>query len=149
MFRVNFNDQVKVKLTDHGVSLLKREREELNQRIKERGGKAFDEYEPKTDEQGYTTFQIWDLMERIGPHMGLLSKPPIEGTMIFPSGELCDSIESDLNIRDINVGNITVKLTVDTSDIERELKMFVDKTSESAERIGNAMKSVAERTRES
>ncbi|WP_458715921.1 hypothetical protein [Paenibacillus lautus] len=85
MIEVNFNEEVKVKLTEHGVSILKEERARLNDCIALRGGTGFGVYEPKVDEDGYTSFQIWDLMQRLGPHMGLGKLEPFEGRMIFPT----------------------------------------------------------------
>lgn len=88
MFEVNFNDQVKVKLTDYGLSILRQERESINKRIRSMGGEGLGPYVPKTDEDGYTSFQIWDLMHRLGPYMSIGFKPPFEGDMIFPSGRV-------------------------------------------------------------
>lgn len=65
MFEVNFNEEVKVKLTEHGLSILKLERDLLNERIQHNGGKGFGEYEPRVDKDGYTSFQLWDLMNRL------------------------------------------------------------------------------------
>lgn len=90
MLEVNFNDEVKVKLTEHGVSILKAERAQLNARIALYGGTGFGEYEPKVDEDGYTSFQIWDLMQRLGPHIGVSKPEPFEGRMLFPTAITSD-----------------------------------------------------------
>ncbi|MDT9719140.1 hypothetical protein QVE09_09520 [Paenibacillus sp. ClWae2A] len=86
-FKTNFNDQVKVKLTSYGKQLLKDQREELNRYILSRGGKGVGPYVEKVDSDGYTRFQIWDLMQRLGPYMTIGNPEPIEGDMIFIDGE--------------------------------------------------------------
>lgn len=107
MFEVNFNDQVKVKLTDYGLSILQQERESLNKRIRSMGGEGLGPYAPKTDEEGYTTFQIWDLMNRLGAFMALGKKVPFEGNMIFPSGKVNEPLEPAKEIK--NFGTKPVK----------------------------------------
>lgn len=87
MFEVNFNEEVKVKLTEHGISILRAERERLNERIALSGGTGFGDYEPKVDDEGYTSFQIWDLMQRLGPHIGVGKPEPFEGRMLFPTAK--------------------------------------------------------------
>ncbi|OMF54693.1 hypothetical protein BK138_16170 [Paenibacillus rhizosphaerae] len=86
MFEVNFNDEVKVKLTEHGLSLLEKEQKLLNEYIQRNGGKGVGEYKPRIDEDGYTSFQLWDLMHRLGPYLSLGLPEPFEGRMIFPNG---------------------------------------------------------------
>ncbi|MGG3307336.1 hypothetical protein ABER23_07905 [Paenibacillus lautus] len=85
MYQVNLNEYVKVKLTDHGISILKKERAELNKRFAERGLTGFGEYEPKVDEDGYTSFQLWDLMQRLGPHISIGCQLPFETNVILNS----------------------------------------------------------------
>jgi hypothetical protein len=86
-FKVNFNETVKVKLTDIGVAILKRQRDEINQYIKSRGAKGLGDYEPKIDDEGYTSFQLWSLMNHFGEVMVLGSEPPFEGDMIICNGK--------------------------------------------------------------
>ena len=65
----NINESVKVKLNDFGKALLKNERAALRER--------FPKLDPdplvnmRTDAEGYTSFQLWDLMKRFGSHIGL------------------------------------------------------------------------------
>jgi len=57
----NINDYVKVKLTDYG-------REKYREFWNKFGLKAL---KLKEDENGYTSFQMWDLMQVFGSHMRL------------------------------------------------------------------------------
>ena len=64
--KFNINDYVKVKLTDKGRELHKRYQNELL--------KHWDKYEykaPKEDEDGWSKWQLWDLMQTFGPHIHL------------------------------------------------------------------------------
>lgn len=94
MYQVNLNEYVKVKLTDHGINILKKERNELNKRMAERGFTGFGEYEPKTDENGYTSFQMWDLMQRLGPYVSIGNRMPFEPEIIITKAEPIGEVNS-------------------------------------------------------
>jgi hypothetical protein len=58
---ININDVVRVRLTKHGLFLL----ESLHN-----GTDDIDEYAPPDiDEEGYTEFQLWELMATFGSYM--------------------------------------------------------------------------------
>lgn len=60
----NINDSVKVKLTEIGLNEMKRQHNELNFLIPN-----LPDFTPRiTDDNGYSTFQMHDLMNRFG-HM--------------------------------------------------------------------------------
>lgn len=88
IFKTNFNDYVKVKLTEHGKNIMRKYHDELNERITNSGGKGFGPYVCITDDEGYSHFQIWQLMQDLGPHMSIAKPEPFEGEMIFLNGEL-------------------------------------------------------------
>lgn len=87
-YKVNINEWVKVKLLPLGIQVLKEQREELNDHIVGRGGKPLDDYSPSVDKDGYTKFQLWDLMYRFGGLVSLGSRLPFETTIILTKGEL-------------------------------------------------------------
>ncbi|MBY9077264.1 hypothetical protein KIH86_03585 [Paenibacillus sp. HN-1] len=87
-FTTNFNYYVKVKVTEYGEQILRSQREEINLELIEGGGSPFGPYELKVDDDGYTTFQIWDLMKRFGNHFELGKPEPIKGDMIFLDAQL-------------------------------------------------------------
>lgn len=83
-FKFNANHAVKVKLTSEGLAELKRQHEELNDYYNGR----FGEFTlPKTDEEGYSEFQLWDLMNRLGWMMKMGTSIPFQTDMIFLGGE--------------------------------------------------------------
>ena len=84
---MNFNDAVKVRLTGCGEEILKDQHDELNKHILNRGGKGIGPYVSRVDPEGWTTFQIWDLMQRLGPHMSIAKSEPFKGEMIFLNGD--------------------------------------------------------------
>lgn len=43
----------------------------MNEFIKDRGGKPFNNNYPEVDEDGYSEFQLWHFMNIYGPHMKL------------------------------------------------------------------------------
>jgi len=60
---LNINDTVKVKLNDYGREYLRKQHEELFELCLGRVP-----YNPrKEDEEGYSSWQLWDLMNTFGP----------------------------------------------------------------------------------
>ncbi|WP_128102799.1 hypothetical protein [Paenibacillus sp. DCT19] len=84
---VNFNDTVKVKLTEHGVSILKAQHDELDQLIRDRSGVPLRDFQFNLDEDGYTSFSVWSLMNHFGDYMVPGVAEPFEGDMIFVGAE--------------------------------------------------------------
>lgn len=76
--KINLNDRVKVKLTPLGAEIYYHRYDELNKRIKEKGGKQLESIMPRIDKDGYTEFQLWYFMELYGEHMGVCKKNVIE-----------------------------------------------------------------------
>jgi len=71
--KFNINDSVKVKLNDHGREILKQQHDLLL--------KDIPRYEftlPQEDEQGWSKWQMWRLMETFGPHISIGSEVPFE-----------------------------------------------------------------------
>lgn len=69
----NINHYVKVKLTKEGLAEIKRQDDELRKMYP--SITKFDN--PKVDEDGYSKFQLWDLMGRLGHlcHIGMNGHP--------------------------------------------------------------------------
>lgn len=89
---ININDKVKVKLTELGKHIYLHQFDGLNEQITRNGGKPIVPNLPKTDADGYTTFQLWNLMEIYGPHMHLGCLIPFELNILIPTdGEAHDS----------------------------------------------------------
>ncbi|GIO83483.1 hypothetical protein J25TS5_04150 [Paenibacillus faecis] len=82
MYKVNINDIVKVKLTEHGKKIEREKNEKLNELISAFGGQV-SEYKPSVDEDGYTTYQLWSLFGTFGSHMGLTQELPFETEIII------------------------------------------------------------------
>lgn len=62
----NINDEIKVKLTEHGRSILDKDVTNTLGMLK---GFNISDYSPyHTDDEGYTEFQLWDFMRIFGPH---------------------------------------------------------------------------------
>jgi hypothetical protein len=85
-FNININDQVKVRVTAVGHRALKSDHFEL---FRERGHtRAMELYTPpREDTDGWSTWTMWDLMRRLGPHMRMGNPSPIETTIQFFVGE--------------------------------------------------------------
>ena len=66
---INLNEPVKFKLTDYGNDIYYHQFDELNESIKQRGGKPIEPTMPEVDEEGYTKMQLWHFMNIYGKHM--------------------------------------------------------------------------------
>lgn len=66
----NINDCVKVKLTDEGINILREQYNSMLKQLTSEQKKAMGSFKlPEVDEEGYTKFQFWDLMNHFGQYM--------------------------------------------------------------------------------
>jgi hypothetical protein len=76
--KININDEVKVKLTENGREIyFHKDDEHRKQEVAEKGyyPPYFQPQYPRVDDEGYTTFQIWELMQIYGKHINVCSLP--------------------------------------------------------------------------
>jgi len=83
--KFNINHKVKIKLTDYGRRVLKRDHEEfwgqlniMNPKVK------IPEYTPiKEDKDGWSEWQLWHLMEQLGKYAGMGNKNVFETNILI------------------------------------------------------------------
>ena len=75
MIRINLNEYIEVKLTDHGKDIFYHQFDELNERA---GREVIKPEYPKENKYGYTSFQLWQFIELYGPYIGMCKKEVIE-----------------------------------------------------------------------
>lgn len=83
--KFNINDKVKVKITDMGYNIWL---DWENQFIKFSSTipvTTIEELKAKADKDGYTKFQMWDMMSIFGSHMNMGFENPIESNIILLS----------------------------------------------------------------
>jgi len=95
MKRFNVNDKVRVKLTVYGIKILKMRHDKLtsdNTNLKNTLG----EFKlPEVDSEGYTSFQLWELMNIFGPYMYLGSvESPFDTTIEIDDKYLINKISN-------------------------------------------------------
>lgn len=83
---INLNDTVKFRLTDYGKDIFYHRFDEVNTKIRKRGGKLIEPNMPKVDSDGYTRMQLWQFIELFGPHTGMAMKNYIEPLEIVYEG---------------------------------------------------------------
>lgn len=76
--KFNVNDIVRVKLKPKGQAILMRNCLKL---YDETGSFL---QPPAADDEGYTAFQLWQLMETFGPHTSMGEEPCFETTILLP-----------------------------------------------------------------
>ena len=69
--KINLNDSVRVRLTEHGRRL---HREHWNEKV----GDAYPYQQPQEDEDGWSTWQLWELMATFGEHLCMCCKLPFK-----------------------------------------------------------------------
>lgn len=72
MNTLNMNDTVLVRLNDRGLRILREHHDALRQRVP----KIAAWERPAQDAEGYTAFQLWQLMNTFGPHIYLGGEVP-------------------------------------------------------------------------
>lgn len=78
---MNINNKIKVKLTDYGNSILKKDVTNTLSMLK---GFNYPDYSPyHTDEDGYTEFTLWDFMRIFGSYFLLGCQQIIEENEII------------------------------------------------------------------
>jgi hypothetical protein len=75
--KFNINDCVKVKLTPRGVELLALKHASLKRQFP----KMHDFQMPEIDAEGYTKYQLWELMHNFGDCIVMGAPLPFETTM--------------------------------------------------------------------
>jgi len=78
---INLNEEIKVKLTDHGKDIYYHRFDHLKNAYSRLlcEPAAY----PIVDDDGYTSFQLWVFIELYGPHMGMTLPPVIENNTII------------------------------------------------------------------
>lgn len=80
--KFNINDNVRVKLTNHGRKLHKLRYENMMDLYDERGfARPFPYYPVEEDPKGWSTWQLWCLMEEFGEHIHNGTENPFETTI--------------------------------------------------------------------
>jgi hypothetical protein len=77
----NINSYVRVRLTDLGRAELRRQHDELNRHISEFGGKPLGQSFTEVD--GWSKWQLWDLMQRLGPLVLMGYEPPFDTNIVL------------------------------------------------------------------
>jgi len=81
----NINEKVKVKLTRTGLDILKKQHEELMDKMPPKFREPWTL--PEIDKEGRTEFQLWGLMQKFGSYMRMGHDGPFETTIEIPKGE--------------------------------------------------------------
>ena len=79
---LNINYNIKAKLNDYGVEILKARHRQLVESSQGAYNQPFTL--PSTDGKGYSIFQLWTFMQIFGPHLHLSSEMPFEVDIIIP-----------------------------------------------------------------
>lgn len=82
MININLNNWVKVKLTELGKEIERKNYQDINELVKKYGGKH-SEYKLEIDGDGYTSYQLWELIEKFGSYVGLGKNLPFETNIIL------------------------------------------------------------------
>lgn len=80
MIPFNVNEYTLVKLTPTGIAELKRQHDEFQPKLPP---SARCDFSVKVDANGYTKFQMWDLMKRLGTLCGMCRPEPFETNILI------------------------------------------------------------------
>lgn len=82
MKKINWNYKVKVKLTTYGKTIYYHRYDQL---IKM--GVNLERSLPAVDEDGFSSFQLWDFMELYGPHISMIGESVVEDISFYMNDE--------------------------------------------------------------
>lgn len=83
----NLNDEVRVKLNQRGIDILRTGHDAMNDLWR---GKLGPYRGPKIDQNGYTSFQMWEFMRIFGNTMIMGLDTPFEMNILIPERHLSD-----------------------------------------------------------
>ena len=81
----NINSYVKVRLTDYGREMLAREHKKFWENL----GHQVPYSPPKEDKDGWSKWQMWDLMQKLGSHISMSRN-------LFDTNILIERVPSEL-----------------------------------------------------
>lgn len=96
MKKLNLNQWIKVKLTDHGKDIYYHQNDELIDIMKERGLKPLTRSYPSVDENGYSHFQLWCFIAMYGPYINMGLPNVIEDLCIYIDERDLDDVDAPL-----------------------------------------------------
>jgi hypothetical protein len=86
----NINDHVWVRLKDEGRDIIRRHHDEIYARLEGRIGKPhparYADPVPTEDSEGWSRWQMWDLMATFGPHISHSATPPFDMLIRIKNG---------------------------------------------------------------
>ena len=132
----NVNSKVLVRLTDRGRELHRRSYQDTIARIPA-GLAADNPYKPpKENAEGWTDFQLWELMELFGPHIFLGCEQPFESNIrllvenepIRIMAEYTDTLPSLQAI-------LSDQLGIDLNEVKPEAKLAEDLGADSLDQV--------------
>lgn len=83
MKKLNLNSFIKVKLNDRGKDIYYHRYDELNEWISNNNATPIAPQFPEVDEDGYSTFLLWDFMNLYGKYMAMGAPNVIEPLNIY------------------------------------------------------------------
>lgn len=86
--RFNLNDNVKVKLNEYGHQIHKQWHADFLDLLRPEYRMNHPYRPPTEDEEGYSSWQLWSLMQIFGPHIELGRFPPFSTEMILVGCEI-------------------------------------------------------------
>ena len=96
MKKLNLNQFVRVKFTDHGKDIYYHQYDELIAVMKARGVKPISPSYPPIDKDGYSTMQLWTFMNLYGPHITMGAPNVIEDLYIYIDERDLDDVDAPL-----------------------------------------------------
>ncbi|WP_413373330.1 hypothetical protein [Paenibacillus taichungensis] len=89
---INFNEEVKVQLTAVGIDILKQNHQQSAKHFMDRGF-TYPEFKLKVDDEGWSTFQFWHLMNLFGNHMYPSMAQPFGAMVVIPKSKPIDTVK--------------------------------------------------------
>lgn len=83
MKKLNLNSMIKVKLTPFGSDIFYHQYDELNEKVKNNGGRPIHPKMPRIDDKGFSEFQLHHFINLYGDYISIWQKNVIEDLSIY------------------------------------------------------------------
>lgn len=90
MKKLNWNDCVKVKLTEYGQDIYYHQYDDVIAK-----GAKINRHYCKTDDKGFSQFQLWNFMKIFGSYIGMTCQNVVEDISFYIDESILEEVSND------------------------------------------------------
>ena len=97
MKKVNLNDKIRVKLTPKGAEIFYHRYDDLHKRLmrNENVTSPLNPKMPQIGKDGFTSFQLWDLINLYGQHINIASENVFSAISLYFDDDVVEDVKAE------------------------------------------------------